>query len=191
MRLFIALPFSESFKNWLEQAGEDLFTLFPPHSLRPARKQNLHLTLQFLGEVPGSHLKPMQSAILQALSGVRAFPFTPGLAGLLPNPYRPRILWIGLEPAVFFTRTANLLGNALSPYIKMDEKKFLPHITLARFNENHAALATVDLKNVVLPCCHLPGTDLMADCVKLYQSELKPSGPVYTEMASFGLQKIC
>lgn len=187
MRLFIATFFSNNAVDWLVKSGLALADLFPARSLRLTRAENLHLTFQFLGEVHGSQVDPISKLLDQALESIQAFKFHPGLVGIFPNKYRPRSLWIGLEPAAEFEKVASKISRGLGKTVDIDKKRFLPHITLARFNEEHPSFGSVDPKIATILPFGIPEQDRIVNTVSLCRSELTSSGPIYSILSNHDL----
>lgn len=95
--------------------------------------ENLHITLRFIGEVERAHADEID----QALMRVHAPPLDIELrdAGAFGSGRRARILWAGVvrTPALCDLKAridAALGATGIDP----DDRKFSPHITLARFN---------------------------------------------------------
>jgi RNA 2',3'-cyclic 3'-phosphodiesterase len=105
-----------------------------PDGLRWARPEQLHLTLQFLGDIDPDVLPEAGAWLAQACRLHQ--PFTLSLAGLgfFPNPRRPRVLWVGLGDAVNqLLRLQSDVSEAVAPFGNHREKRaFHPHLTLAR-----------------------------------------------------------
>src|SRR6476619_1162229 len=57
--------------------------------------ENLHWTLQFLGEVDNLEIPAVCSAVMTAVSEVDSFDLEARGAGAFPSPDRPRTLWLG------------------------------------------------------------------------------------------------
>jgi 2'-5' RNA ligase len=187
MRLFIASFFTQTILDWLIASSSTLSELFPTKALRLTRPENLHLTYLFLGEIPGSKVEQLSTLIEEALTDVEAFVYHPGLIGVFPNKFRPRTLWIGLEPSAKFQALARIVRRALVQEVSTDTKPFLPHVTLARFNEEHPALSAVDPTNITLSVFSALDQDRTVDSVALCRSELTPSGPIYSVLSRFDL----
>ena len=91
-----------------------------------------HITLQFLGEV-----SPTSLTIIQAkLKTVHCNPFRISLGplGVFPSPHSPRVLWAGLIPHQKIIHLQKNITAVLLPQFPPD-KKFHPHITLARIKK--------------------------------------------------------
>lgn len=92
-----------------------------------------HLTVQFLGAVPGESLDEVSRA-LDAASRVPPFPVRLGGAGAFPKPGRARVLWLGVAAGYDgMERLATAVGAALGPLgYESDGRPYHPHLTLAR-----------------------------------------------------------
>jgi 2'-5' RNA ligase len=189
MRVFVATFFSEEMLDWLMKSGSVLSELFPARVLRLTRPENLHLTFQFLGEIQGSKVGQISQGIEEVLGEVNAFVYLPGLVGEFPNKFRPRSLWIGLEPASSFQLVATKIRRRLEKVVPIATKHFLPHITLARYNEEHSALNAVDTTDVTLPLIQVTEINRIIDSVSLCKSNLTQGGPIYSELSRFDLKK--
>ncbi|GAB4573803.1 MAG: RNA 2',3'-cyclic phosphodiesterase [Rhodothalassiaceae bacterium] len=92
-----------------------------------------HLTLRFIGEVP----PPILPEIAAALGRLEGAGFELGLrgVGIFGEPERPRLLWAGVadpEPLIRLHRRIDRLLAAIG--IPSDMRKYIPHVTLARFS---------------------------------------------------------
>jgi len=98
------------------------------------RKDQLHLTLRFFGNVSDADFEPLLDAI--SVSAKRFAPIEAALEGLgcFPNRRNPRILWIGIQDrsgqlAHLHSNLAKETGAFGSP---PDAKPFRAHLTIAR-----------------------------------------------------------
>ena len=122
MRLFIAIPFSEEFREELLRVQREMKV----NGVRGnfSRPENLHVTVAFLGEVkdPAPAMKALQSVPVPELR------LTSGPLGNFGE-----LLWIGLRKnsalEEYVAEVRHALDNAGVEY---DRKKFRPHITLVR-----------------------------------------------------------
>lgn len=122
MRLFIAVPFTEEFQGALIRVQNEMRT----NGVRGnfSRKENLHLTVAFLGEVQDP--KP----VINALESVPV-PKMTLQTGRLGN--FGELLWIGLKknPALEHY-VADVRHTLDSVGVRYDRKKFKAHVTLVR-----------------------------------------------------------
>jgi len=153
--------------------------------LRDARwvaAENLHLTLRFIGEVD----RIQADDIDHALMTVHAAPIDIELrdAGAFGSGNRARILWAGVvrTPTLseLKTRIDAALGHAGIP---PDDRKFAPHITLARFTNG-------PMREVNQRAAELAPTitgRFTAHEFTLFESRLGSGGAHYDRAASYPL----
>jgi 2'-5' RNA ligase len=158
-------------------------------TLRPAagnvkwiEKENLHWTLQFLGNVDERNLPEVCDAVATAAQEIEPFDVETRGAGAFPAADRPRILWIGAGQG---ERNMSVLHAAIERRLRKrgyrgEERRFVPHITIGRARgkgrphslaKELAALANYDA-----------GT-MLVDEVTVYASELGREGPEYRVLA--------
>lgn len=122
MRLFIAIPFSEEFREELLRVQREMKV----NGVRGnfSRPENLHVTVAFLGEVkdPAPAMKALQSVPVPELR------LTSGPLGNFGE-----LLWIGLRKNSALEEYVAEVRHALDlAGVEYDRKKFRPHITLVR-----------------------------------------------------------
>ena len=124
-RLFVAIDVPDQVKSPLSCLANEV----PGAKLvGPAE---IHLTLRFIGEVD----EDACSAIKAALAGVSFVPFSLTLLGVghFPPYGHPRVLWVGLKHCHELLQLQQEIELALlEAGIVADERRFSPHITLAR-----------------------------------------------------------
>ncbi len=93
--------------------------------------ENLHLTLRFIGDVPGD----VAEDIAYALASVRHEPFDLELAGVGHFSSGPvvRVLWAGLRKSEGLLALRTRIEAALRRIdLPADGRRFVPHVTLAK-----------------------------------------------------------
>jgi len=175
MRLFVGLELPPELRARLAL----MMTGLP--GARWVDPESLHLTLRFVGEVD-EH----QAAILdEALTQIKRPPFELQVTGcgIFAHRRGPEAVWVGvastpplvdLQAAI--ERAAVRSGEA------PEEKRFRPHITLARLKDTPAPR----LQSFVA------GNNLFKDTVQighftLFSSILRESGPLYNAEATYPL----
>lgn len=124
-RLFIAILLPESIQERLQALCSGL------PGARWVGPEQMHLTLRFIGEVDGDCFLD----ICSALEKISATPLSLQLDGLgfFPPRKQPRVLWVGVSPNEDLLRLhhqVNALLNSIG--LEPEQRKFAPHITLAR-----------------------------------------------------------
>ena len=128
MRLFIAVEFPESLLNELEENIRSLRGAFD--SARFSRRENLHITLVFLGEAPPSRVKD----ITRAMDSCSGMPFTLKI-GRLGRFKRAGgdILWRSIQaPDILYQVQETLSAQLRLAGFSLEDRPFKPHLTLAR-----------------------------------------------------------
>jgi len=174
MRLFFALNFDESTKNALMRVVDNLkeVTLSGNYTLR----DNLHVTLAFLGERSNEELE----TIKKAMANIVCKPFTMVFSGVgsFTRGDIARLYWIGIEsnPVLdaLFSSVRKVLADA---GIQLEEKEFVPHLTIGReIRLKDASVAgTIPIK--VTPIRFTPKK------ISLMESTRENGKPLYTEIA--------
>ena len=173
MRQFLAIPLPEELKNEL---GKVIAPFRGIKGLKPVRPENLHLTLLFLGDT-GTEEK------FSELRKITFSPFTLTITEIKLFPERkPRLVWLELEES----EELNDLYDKVARVFEAEEK-LKAHITLARIKW----LLPQDYRVVseVTGLANPFEADFEVSCFNLYNSELRPEGPVYRVAETFSAEK--
>lgn len=128
MRLFIAINFDEKTKEYIKEISDEV----KASSIqgRFVKKEHIHLTLEFLGEVSDDRV----DLIKEAMDGVSANPFALQLKGL--GYFKGRqgnIYWLGVEENKSLLMLQSQLHETLKNQgFELDDRQYKPHITLGR-----------------------------------------------------------
>lgn len=176
-RLFVAIDLPEGVRETL--AG--LCCGIP--GARWVPKEQLHLTLRFIGEVDGAQFRDIR----QGLAEIDLPSFPLGLKGLgcFPPRKAPRVLWVGVEPAEGgLIRLRNRVESTLVRLgLEPEHRKFAPHITLARLQDPPLGRLTNFLSgNGLFAAEPFPVSEF-----HLYSSVLSAKGALHTIEASYRL----
>ena len=144
---------------------------------KPVKPQNLHFTLQFLGEIS----EEICLKIKKALNTVEfsAFRINFNGIGTFPKMKFPRVIWIGTDEigGDAMIDLARKVENALSPLGFVTDKPFKPHITVFRI-KNKLGDISKELKKFE---AYDFGSQEVTN-IKLKQSVLTPQGPLYSDL---------
>lgn len=176
VRLFVALKIATDTLDEIAYLQDGLT------AARWADEEQLHLTLNFIGEV-GEH---KLDEICACLSQVCLDPFEiegKGL-GVFPLKGTPRILWMGVNENENLLRLQTKTSEALREAgIQLEKRKFWPHITLGRINQvkkNHL-LSYMEEHSLA---CFSP---FIVKQFHLYTSTLHKHGAEYAIIENFSL----
>ncbi|HVT26681.1 MAG TPA: RNA 2',3'-cyclic phosphodiesterase [Lacipirellulaceae bacterium] len=179
-RTFIAVTISPE----IQQAAGRLAELLRPAAgdVKWVEPENLHWTLQFLGDVDSLEIPAVCNAVSTAVSEVESFDIEARGAGAFPSPGRPRTLWIGagcgaqamvaLQGAI--QRKLNRIGY------RAEQRRFVPHITLGRAGRKSPPRPLV---RELAGLAEFDAGSMLVDEVTIFASKLTPEGPRYDVLA--------
>ncbi|HEU5162713.1 MAG TPA: RNA 2',3'-cyclic phosphodiesterase [Thermoanaerobaculia bacterium] len=182
LRLFIAWPLPETVSREIARKTGPLRTALPPASW--PRPESLHLTFAFLGDTPDDRVAAL-SAALDACGEASAIPVRAAGVGVFPDERRPRVAWIGVEPAAPVVELAANIRHALTAAgASFDPKPFRPHLTIARIKVPWRAADVGALRDAFRDW---RSPDATIDRIVLYASRLSPHGAVHSEVHAVAL----
>ncbi len=152
-------------------------------------EQNLHLTLQFLGDVDAQKTASLTGNMQNVLDGFPAFRLLLGGLGFFPNARRPRVFWAGITgdlPSLKRLHEQVQKANLLSGF-PAEEREFSPHLTLARLRSNRGLSALLKAVEELGDSAADLG-ELSVTSVDLMKSKLSRRGPTYTVLAAIKLR---
>ncbi|HEX3429441.1 MAG TPA: RNA 2',3'-cyclic phosphodiesterase [Rhizomicrobium sp.] len=176
MRLFVAIALPDAVASGLLALEGGI-----PGARWSAREQ-LHLTLRFIGEVDGR----AAAAIDDALATIRSPRFGLELKGVGEfGGKNPRALWAGLRdeaPVVHLQRKVEsaIQRAGLAP----EERKFSAHVTLARLRGSPRERIITFLSSHAL----YASDPFEVNCFILYSSLTTPNGSLYRAERSYRLE---
>ena len=180
-RLFAAIELPDPIKDQILSLRQDDL---PPG--RWTRREALHLTLHFIGDVP----QAAAEACRRALASVEQAPFSLQIAGVgqFPIQARPRVIWAGVDNSPALRALHAACGKALARAdcnYEPEGRRYHPHITLMRFKDPLRRGRASRWLNAHLDFAAEP---FQVERFVLFKSELKPGGAVYTALARYPLR---
>jgi len=177
MRTFIAIDLEPDIKQNLCSLIRELDT--GENNVRWVKKQALHLTLKFCGDISLSLAESVKKALEETASQTQPFQLTIEGTGRFPEKSRrPRVLWVGTQvcPSIIalqkeINRKLMFLG------FPKEQHPYFPHMTLGRVKFAVGLDKILDKMDNYLT--HTFGT-MTADQITFYQSILKPGGAEYS-----------
>ncbi len=173
MRTFIAIDVTEEVRRTTEEVVEKLMRRgFRANWVKP---ENVHLTLFFLGEMEEERVREMTEHLCERVRGFPSFSFTINELGYFKRGRGPRVIWMGVErnqalEKLYEELAAELLKHG---FIQEIEKKFVPHITVARVKQYpevwEKLIRDVEIDRMIVP----------VSSFTVYSSTLTPEGPIY------------
>jgi 2'-5' RNA ligase len=146
---------------------------------------NIHVTLAFLGNTEDELIKVVSILLSQKCRGFGDFRFIISGTGVFKNYRDPKVIWAGIEHNEKLLLLNDQIMNGLKDVgFKLETRQFKPHISLGRIK----SITNPDVLKSTLE--RYKETDIQEVHVKeviLYESILKPTGPVYNKIGRFDL----
>ena len=187
IRVFIAVVPPDEYKNALKLAIQDFSEIFPTE-VKWVDPAGIHLTLKFLGNIPKREISTLTERISYAIDQFphREFKLQLDRLSAFPNTSHPKILWAGLRGEMEKLQILQQAGESQisSAGFPADQRSFNPHITIGRTRrqtDSHKITAIGQkLRSISLTNC----VDWIVSDIHIVESVLKPTGAVYTSLAS-------
>jgi 2'-5' RNA ligase len=154
---------------------------FPELSVPPP--ENLHVTLAFLGELDAEAAGRAAEAVRKTAAAVQPATVEWGRPGAFPSLARARVVWLGLAGVEEVTATqVRLVGELRAHELPAEERKFRPHLTLARVRSGLSRETTDRLAERLAAIPAPPAA--VAESLVLYSSRLGRGPAVYEPLVT-------
>jgi 2'-5' RNA ligase len=147
---------------------------------RPVPLEQVHMTLQFIGDTPAPQLDETTESVRRSTGGVKGFDLQPRLLIKLPERGRARLIAAEADrPPGLMEIQRRLAGRLARSARRNPSDRFRPHLTLCRFR-SPVAMSRVDETLDVEP--------FAVREINLMRSTLRPQGAQHDVVASFPLE---
>lgn len=148
--------------------------------------QNIHLTLAFLGDTDEERIKVLGIMLKRTCTGFGEFNFRLNGTGVFKELRDPRVIWAGIEGFEKLMMLNDVINTGLKDTgFRIENRPFKPHITMGRIKylKNLTSLKSCleMYKDTFIQNVHV-------EEVILYQSILRPEGPMYRSVGVFRLK---
>jgi len=161
----------------------------PADSVSWVKRENLHFTLRFIGEVGEDGAERVRAAAREAATQAPAFDARLGRCGGFPGLKRARVLWLGLEDgAAPMTVVAGALERALAKRgFDPERNKFSPHLTIGRVRDPRHDWTTP--LSAVGSLAEAQAARFPVHSLQVMQSQLHPAGSIYSVLEDVPLAR--
>lgn len=176
MRLFVAIPIPGDLTTRLSSFASGV------RGARWVRPEGMHITLFFVGEADREHASDLDVELSQI--SMPAFDLRCDRFGYFERGNKIKSIWAGVEnsDALLYLHS-RVEAAAVRAGFAREERKYKPHITLARLN--HARAEDVG-QWIALHDAMEPGL-IPVTHFTLYQSHLAREGSIYEPLIEYGL----
>jgi 2'-5' RNA ligase len=181
LRTFVAVEVSNAARRYAQSLMDELESKLT--GVHWTRRDNLHLTLKFLGDIPESEINGVCRAIRAAVAAQQPFEIQCAGLGAFPSDARPRTLWVGIRQGDERLRQlqGEIDGQLTSYGFAPERRRFHGHLTIGRIRQRIGL--TADQVNQV---CQLvdrersaEGVFMELDQVVTFSSFVDSTGRVY------------
>ncbi len=147
--------------------------------LKPVERENIHLTLKFLGNVSAPRLGEVKSSLQQVIFS--AFTAEIKGAGAFPNLNHMNVVWVGVNEGwsqveQIYEQVEKLLSGL---GFRREHRPFSPHITIARVRSGGKR---DEVASFLQRLTEESFGTITVDKIRLKQSILSSSGPKYSTL---------
>ena len=184
VRTFIAFELPEQIVGAISQIQEGLKK--SGLKMKWVKPENIHLTLKFLGNIKTSDVEKVDRAMTRSSRGVDPISLAVKGMGVFPDLRRPRVLWVGITGGVnsILTLHSAIEENLESIGFPKENRPFKGHLTVGRVK---ARIDSKILADAMKAFETFESESFIADHLILFQSELRPTGAVYTKLKTQSL----
>lgn len=172
-RLFFAVNFPEKVKNEIK---EKYYGKLESPEIKKVKKENIHLTLLFLGYFPEEKIKEIK----EKTGKIQKEKFVLGIKGI--GSFNSRIIFLEIEKG---KEKIKEIYSEICKAMEMPKEKFTAHATIARnkkMNSKEFGELVEELKKISFE------KEFEVKSFELMESELHSSGPEYKTVYSFNLK---
>jgi len=188
MRCFIAIDIPDDIRADLTDLQKELAGRVDVHKgdVKWVEPESMHLTLKFLGEVPDNQIAEVCNVTKDVAARHQAFDFDIKEVGSFGG-RSARVLWVGagLDCPELLQLQQDLEEQLEQAGWPKEGRQFSAHLTLCRIRNSKAGEKLGDLANKYKD--YDLGT-IRGDSLCVYESQLRPEGPIYTRLGNYKLQ---
>jgi 2'-5' RNA ligase len=184
IRSFLAIELPEAIRRKIEEVQKELKQSHA--DVRWVNPQNIHLTLKFFGNIDESRIDPIVKSLEGPIETTSPFSLSVRGMGSFPHFRNPRVVWMGLEEGkeVLVALQERVDEELKKIGFEPEERDFHPHLTLGRAKSNRGR---DELVGRMEKFQEEEFGNFRVERVVLFKSELRPSGPMYSELREMKL----
>lgn len=179
MRLFFAIPLHDELKQLLVDQQAAISPFF--QNSKWVARDNLHLTLLFLGETNEKLLPAIKSTTNDLLHSYVVSQITITMLNAFPSIAVAKTIIYDCNKPSWLMKLGSELRQCMQAFSFDCKQRFHPHITIARLREPIINLSTKFWEKFAI------NETINFTKFELIESILMPSGPEYRTVASFNI----
>jgi len=182
MRAFISVNLTKALKREITAVQKQLEQ--QSKQIRWLSQEGFHLTLKFLGEFSEENIPQLIKTLKPIAEETSPFELELGNLGAFPPRGKLSVVWLGVkEGEKEIIALAEHINKALQQTdFAGESKKIVPHISIGRARRGKPAFVPKT------PSAHLSFSRMLVQSFFLMESDLQPTGAVYSQRAEFILK---
>lgn len=176
IRSFIAVDIPDTVKD--ELVSLILSLQKAEADVKWVRRENLHLTLKFLGQISEDQVIHTRQILERMSKEQRRFSFHLAGLGGFPTLRHPRVLWVDTDRGreTLEVLAAKIESEIAQIGIKGEDRPFSPHLTLGRIRSPR----NLQKLSALMERTEFSSSEeILLDHVTFYKSILSPKGSIY------------
>lgn len=183
-RTFIAVKTSLSEENFELYSG--IKSKLKDSFINWVDKDNLHLTLFFLGDTTENQILEISKKLNEILTDFSSFDFSLHGMGVFKNMHDPRVIWFGIDKDKELKSLKGIIDKVITSVgFESEEREFRPHLTIGRIKN---LKQKNELKELLEKYRDHEFQKIQIKEVIFYESILTPRGPIYKPIQRFFLK---
>jgi len=180
-RTFVAVAASSEVRGRAGQAIDRLRTI--AENVKWVAQENLHWTLQFLGDVDDAELVEVCRRVVDTAARHKPFFLSGEGVSAFPTSSRPRTLWLGAgQGSDALCELQSAIEQSLAELgFRGERRKFVPHLTLGRVGRGSHGGQPLAARLAELAA--FEGGAMSVEEVTVFASQLERDGPTYLTLA--------
>ncbi|MFT4057921.1 MAG: RNA 2',3'-cyclic phosphodiesterase [Legionella sp.] len=182
LRVFFAITPPKLIQPLLVKTLASLRKAFPEQALKWMQPENLHITLQFIGNIPQIQITELIHQVQLAFKNTSALPLQLGQLEWFPSLEQRKLLSLTVEPQDLLRMLSSTLRQILIDLnLGPETLPFRGHMTLGRIVQPSLCLKRLETQTIP----SIP--EVLIDTIHLLESRSDNSGSNYHPLAEFKL----
>jgi len=182
IRSFIAIELPDDIRQSIDNVTRQLRARGIP-AIRWVHVNNIHLTLQFLGEVPSKDLNAIAEQLKLTAKQSRPFEIRISGLGCFPNRRQPRVIWVGVKaPPELAALQKSIQDENVRLGITPENRAFSPHLTLGRIAHDVLPSDLARISEILSSTTIGELGKFTPTQIILFRSELRSEGAQYSPL---------
>jgi 2'-5' RNA ligase len=191
-RIFVAINLPskvrlEIEKNYLQKVSHGLEN--NSFVIKTCSKNNLHMTLKFLGYINQKQLKKVQDIIKGIVQKYKRFIIE--IDGISTNNiWNPRVIWLDVKENPVLAKMTKSFEKQLTKnkFVQSEHQEFLPHVTLARIKKRISGKNLKKFNQMITELKNQRVSKFEAGSIDIMESQTLPEGSCYKLVKKFNLK---